>query len=140
MRICSKCKESKPSTVEYWHRNRSREDGLETICKTCKNDHNRKYMREVRKGNRNLSLEYFTRGMFRGDITKALNKYELAKKKYPIGKSYEVETRNRQEVYKFRGEVIQETDDFVTLQNNKGIRESFLKKDFYMGTKIKELS
>jgi len=34
-KICSKCKGEFPATTEYWHRNKSAKDGLNSWCKTC---------------------------------------------------------------------------------------------------------
>jgi hypothetical protein len=36
-KACSKCKKEKPLTLEYWYRDRSKPDGLTTVCKYCKN-------------------------------------------------------------------------------------------------------
>ena len=37
MKRCTKCNEEFPATLEYFHRNRSRPDGLHSYCKRCNN-------------------------------------------------------------------------------------------------------
>lgn len=39
---CSKCKEWKPATTEYYYRNSGHTDGLETSCKVCRTEYQRR--------------------------------------------------------------------------------------------------
>ncbi len=40
LKKCSKCGESKPATPEYFHRNKSNNDGLRYDCKECSERYN----------------------------------------------------------------------------------------------------
>ncbi len=42
-KYCPRCKQTYPATTEYWHRSKSRKDGLHGHCKTCSNAKHEKY-------------------------------------------------------------------------------------------------
>ena len=46
MKRCSKCKEEKPATAEYFHRNAKKRDGFCHQCKSCKSEYNLEYRSE----------------------------------------------------------------------------------------------
>lgn len=55
MKTCSKCKQAKPATVEYWHRRKLSKDGLYPSCKVCVlayESANREHKSAYRKANR----------------------------------------------------------------------------------------
>lgn len=60
MKECSKCKIEKPATSEYFHRDKSRKDGLTYICKECRNEEksHSEYMKNYREENRDYYTEY----------------------------------------------------------------------------------
>lgn len=65
MKKCYKCKKDFPATSEYFYRNASRKDGLQTDCKECKRKHsaeyrraNPDYFREWNDKHPQLSAEY----------------------------------------------------------------------------------
>lgn len=136
-RNCSKCGELLPLTEKYFYR--ETDTRLTRRCRECIKKVQTIYRKKIKERKEKKRGPYIDRGPTE-DLGRGIPKEKIYGNQYKLGKSYEVETKHRGEVYKFRGKIIQETDDFVTLQNKKGIRESFLKKDFYLGTKIKELS
>lgn len=71
----------------------------------------------------------------------AISKKELQEKKYQKGryKVKHVGGFTSGKFHKFEGELIQQTKDFVTLRDNKGIVESFLKVDFEIESKIEKV-
>jgi hypothetical protein len=52
-KICVKCKEEKPLTVEFWHRLSKSKDGFKYSCKECRNFQGRKYLDKNRERERN---------------------------------------------------------------------------------------
>ena len=54
MKICSKCKQEKPATLEYFSRKASSKDGLRTYCKLCGNA----YTQQWKEENPNHQKEY----------------------------------------------------------------------------------
>lgn len=45
MKICSKCKQEKPLTSEYWHKSKTK-DGFQNQCKVCRNQYNSQKQKE----------------------------------------------------------------------------------------------
>ena len=43
--ICGTCHEEKPSTTEHFHKNKRGRNGLNSICRPCRNE----YLRQHRK-------------------------------------------------------------------------------------------
>ena len=72
----------------------------------------------------------------------AISKKDLQKRTYVNNKKYEVDcVETRMQRRYFQGRLIQETKDHITLVNEGGIRESFLKVDFKTGcSNIKEVN
>lgn len=52
MKRCSKCKEWFPATPEYFHRRKKSRDGLNGVCRNCKNRHQREYSADYNMKNR----------------------------------------------------------------------------------------
>lgn len=71
----------------------------------------------------------------------ALSLKDIQKRTYVNNRKYEVDSADtRMRGKKFRGRLLQETRDHITLRNSRGIRESFLKVDFKTGeSRIKEM-
>ena len=46
MKICTKCREAKPATPEYFHRQKDGKDGMRNDCKECKVKYNREWFHE----------------------------------------------------------------------------------------------
>ena len=53
---CSKCDKTFPLTKEYFHLNKSNEDGFQNACKVCRNESNRIKQRERYKTNKDKML------------------------------------------------------------------------------------
>lgn len=152
MKTCTKCKTKYPATTEYFHRNRTCKGGLSTICKVCINSHNKKkYAKGERKCHykrrrnpNNIKIKPMARAIPYGKKpTEALDKTEIENLSFKEGKTYLVkykpDGRGGHKPITFKGKLIHQTKDFITLQNKNGIRESFLKVDFMTGTQIKEV-
>lgn len=71
MKTCTRCKESKPSTTEYFHK---KDKGLTSHCKVCRNAHKRDY-REKNKEVINAKQKFYDKG----NIEKRKNRYEKNK-------------------------------------------------------------
>lgn len=71
----------------------------------------------------------------------AISKKELQEKKYEKGryKVNHVGGFTPGKFHKFEGDLIQQTKDFITLRNDKGVIESFLKVDFELESKIEKV-
>lgn len=132
LKTCTKCNESLPATPEHFHRNRSTKDGFVWRCKACANLATQQSKRRV--------------GLVKGVSAKALEseaikKEEVEMQKYSKGK-YKVIYEggmHKRGVHTFTGEIIQQTKDFITLVNENGIAESFLKVDFLIDSKIERI-
>ena len=59
MKYCYTCGEQKPATPTYFHRQPSNRDGLNSVCKVCRNAHMRAYRQFMRS--------------FLGDLYKSYN-------------------------------------------------------------------
>ena len=46
---CKKCGIDKPETGEYFYRNSSYAGGLDTTCKKCRSEYNRRYNKKIKK-------------------------------------------------------------------------------------------
>lgn len=42
-KICTKCGEEKPATLEYWSKHKTGKGGLKSYCKGCKKAHDKEY-------------------------------------------------------------------------------------------------
>lgn len=153
MKTCTKCKKELPATTEYFHRHSTCKGGLNSICKKCFNSYYRKSYKEGRfkskckekKSNLNIELTPMVKTTPYSESPKnALSKDEIQKKKYKNNAIYLViykpDGRGGHKPIAFKGKLIHQTKDFITLQNKNGIRESFLKVDFMIGTQIKEVN
>lgn len=58
-KICTKCKEEYPATLEYFHKHKSQKSGLRPKCKKCRNEINRKYHWENREKDLNRNKKYY---------------------------------------------------------------------------------
>ena len=53
LKRCPKCKEVKEKSAQYFHKNKIKKDGLNTWCKLCKAEADRRYHIEIRSKNHN---------------------------------------------------------------------------------------
>lgn len=115
---CYKCGLIYPGTTQYFHRNRTREDGLQANCKIC--------MNRMSAINRKRGPKKKEKKVINGPI-----RVEDLADSYELGTKYLVKIRkvNGKIEKKFTGELIQEAERFITLKNPRGIIESFLKID-----------
>ena len=115
MKICTNCKKEFPSTTEYFYVEKLSLDGLQTQCKSCilqkaKN-------RRIR--NNNKAYE---------DKAK-----QVEVDKFKTNAMYQVQNQSRtsKRLEKtFIGRCIYQDKRLLTLKNNIGIVETFLKMDF----------
>lgn len=155
MKICVVCKKEFPNTREFFHVHNFYSDGLTMTCKVCKRKKDRERYREKQIRKHAGRDEGINKDLKRSDRmpkkmqgkrpVQALDLRKIQAKKYKEGKTYEVSWKKDNRIDKpgsnvFKGKLLQETKDHITLINKRGLRESFLKVDFYLGTKIKELS
>lgn len=150
MKRCVICKKDFPNTAEFFHKHNFYADRFTIICKHCKNKQDRerykKNKEKEREGKEKKEPERTDRMPIKMKMKRpprALKKEVIQAKKYKEGQIYEV--KMKPDIRKnlpniFRGKLIQETMDHVTLVNKKGIRESFLKVDFNIDKRIQELS
>lgn len=88
VKTCSKCGQSKPPTLDYWHKDKHKHDNLSTICKSCRQafdrirdplrnkDPHRRLSLRVSRQNRRASNEGVRGRLTCSDI---LNQYALQK-------------------------------------------------------------
>lgn len=57
----------------------------------------------------------------------------MGKVKLKIGQKVLIKCMKKRQQRKFIGNIISITNDFITVQNNIGIKESFSFRDFYTG-------
>lgn len=153
MKKCIVCGKDHPATAEFFYRHKNYADELNKKCKTCmkredkirhrKRGKRKKEEGENKKTKRIDPMPKKMRWSEEGRPPQALDKRKIQTKKYKEGQIYEV--KMKPDIRKnlpniFRGKLIQETMDHVTLVNKKGIRESFLKVDFNIDKRIQELS
>ena len=127
-KICRKCNKEFLNTNQYFHINKSNPDGLRKVCKTCQ----RAYLEERKR--KILNGEWTSRDPKEG-INQSSVSGNYGEGNYKIkcpdlygGKERTVE-----------GRLIQETDVLVCIENNYGVRECFLKRDFLIDHKIEEV-
>lgn len=150
MKICNKCNKEYPPIEKYFYKHRNYKDGLSATCKKCHNQ----YCMEYRKGQRgnkrvkrnpnNIKIKPMARGIPYGKKPiEALDKAEIENLSFKEGKTYLVKYKpggkGNGSTETFKGDLIQQTKDFIILKNKLGIRESFLKVDFMIGSQIKEV-
>jgi len=87
MKICTKCKEELPATVEYFYKDKRRKDGLRCWCKEC--------VKEYQKENREQILEYQKERYQE-------NREQILKKNKENSKEYR--EKNREQILKKRKE------------------------------------
>lgn len=152
MKRCVICKKDFPNTAEFFHKHNFYADRFTIICKHCKNKQDRerykKNKEKEREGKEKKEPERTDRMPIKMKMKRppqALDLNKIQAKKYKEGKVYEVKWKpkgqgNGSESQYFKGKLIQETKDHITLENKRGIRQSFLKVDFYIDKRIQELS
>lgn len=59
MKTCNKCEVEKPATPEYFHRNKSKKDGLEYTCKECRKEYDKKYYQENKEKKHEYDKKYY---------------------------------------------------------------------------------
>lgn len=151
MKVCTKCKIKKQNTTEHYHKNQSCRDGLSTICKECRNRATREryakgtYVRVYKKRGKDpnqIKIKPMKKSFpYTASPKNALSKHEIEKISYKVGQLYKATIKEDRNITRFfRGTLIQETKDHITLQNKRGTRESFMKVDFMINDKIKEVN
>jgi len=55
---CSKCRKEKPSTREFFYKDRSKKDGLKTICIGCDRENHKRYINENKEKVAECSRKY----------------------------------------------------------------------------------
>lgn len=151
MKTCTKCKKEKPATTEYYHKHTTCKGGLNTVCKECFNQRYREqyergeYAKKYKKRNpKQTKLKPMEKALpYTQKPKMALDKAEIENLNFKEGKTYLVKYKpggkGNGNIETFKGELIQQTKEFIILKNKSGIRESFLKVDFMIDTQIKEV-
>lgn len=126
MKTCTKCRRKFPATTEHFHRDKTRDDGLNHYCKLCRKEMSKRFYKRVQD--------------------KRLDEYEFKATDYGVGKQkLDIElSKGRQytvpEIYRtkhisesFTGKLEMETDDLIILRHKRGFCECFKKVDFLIG-------
>jgi hypothetical protein len=93
MKNCNRCKKDKPSTNEFFHRNKSQEDGFQRTCKECRKLHY--------QNNKTTTVKYYQKNKEdiksdkREDRKNNPEKYKALDKKYDL----RYRDRKRQKYY-----------------------------------------
>lgn len=131
MRVCRTCKKEYPKTEKYFYKNSSYNGGLDTQCKMCACEYMRKRRKRIKNNDWNFRVDGDQEGLPRS----------FYKIQYKLGQAYHVDlpiNERKRSQESFKGRLIQETRDFVVLEDKRGTRECFLKKDFYLDYRIRE--
>ena len=83
MKKCSKCREEKPATSQYFHKAKSNKDGLFGVCKVCRSEYAKK-RREVKRESIDAYMDDW-----RKENKKHISEYN--KKYYKLNIEYEIE-------------------------------------------------
>jgi len=59
VKICNKCKEEYPATLEYFYKQRNCQDGLYSWCKICDNLRTKKYQKENKSEIKNYNKKWY---------------------------------------------------------------------------------
>lgn len=57
-KTCTKCKQTYPATIEYWHKDKNRKDGLSPWCKDCNCANAKKWKRNNPERKRELNRQW----------------------------------------------------------------------------------
>jgi len=94
---CPRCKETKPRTLEYFHKSKTRKDGMNGVCKDCIKEWNRK-QRERYKNDpeyRKKRLEYDRKYKESGKRYLSNNKPKNRERAREYSKKYNKENREK---------------------------------------------
>lgn len=137
---CSTCKEELPFNSNYFYNNSTCIGGLEKQCKRCRYEKIKKRLK-IKERSDDLTPET------EENIKKMLEREEKRKQdlkekidgeiigEYKLGKEYRITNsyRGKKDDNRFLGKVIYNDKRLLTLENNRGRRETFLKVDFVIG-------
>jgi hypothetical protein len=56
---CTKCQEELPATTEFFHKNKSKKDGLCSKCKECKKQYNKQYYQDHKEEFKEKNQQYY---------------------------------------------------------------------------------
>lgn len=115
MKTCSKCKEEKPLTTEYFSTRKDSMDGFRGVCKDCRSEHgakyykeNKKYIAERRKKHREENKEYY----------KERNKvYYKENKEYLIERNIKYYEENKESVVERKKLYYKENKKRIAIKN-----------------------
>lgn len=134
MKICSKCKEEKPLTREYFHKDKNQKDGFVGMCKVCKKkyyEENKEYITRMTRKYREENKEHYqeNRKKYREE-----NKERIAKKT----KIYYEE--NKEELLEYRNKYYESNKEYILEQTKlyrEGNKEHLKKrgKEYYQKNK-----
>lgn len=136
-KVCPSCNTRYLLNSLNWHRNKANANGYDSYCKICRNKIKREKTRERAKlaEKKQLlaekkQLDEITRRMLLEERERIKDLgLDISKLRLNVGQVYKVKMTDRNRITNFEGKLIQDTINHVTLQNRKGIRESFLKVD-----------
>lgn len=109
-KICTKCKQEYPATKEYFHRNKNKKDGFESICKVCKNkyyEENKIHILETTRQYREENKEHCQ------EIRK---KYHQENKDLIARQMKEYYEENKEQLLEYREEYYKENKEYILEQ------------------------
>lgn len=78
LKVCTRCKEEKPATHEYWHRDKNKKDGLTPRCKECRNKQSKEYKKKNKKKISESGKKYYQKNKDRLSKKYQENKHKKA--------------------------------------------------------------
>lgn len=142
-RKCTKCGEVKELSSDNFHRNKSHKHGLTSACKVCMAEYQR-----LRREKIKLDREKYKEDR-KADALRKEKEEEIVQVKTEVFKTdtkYKIQEmasdrRNKKHYTEsFEGQVVYQDKRLLTLKNDKGVAETFLKMDFITGDyKYKEV-
>lgn len=123
---CKKCGNVFELTTEYWHKRKRSKDGFTPRCKTCTNEESRLRKLGLIGSKKKAYLE-------KEEITKGAETEIFKEGIYKVRRTRENLGKGGHKTKQFKGKMIYQDRRLLTLRNEKGITETFLKMDFITG-------
>lgn len=125
IKLCNKCNRELPATTECFHRNKTKKDGLQSICKECKSKENRAYNQANQENISKQSRKYYEENK---DKISEYHKIYYEENKSEINKQHKEYYQNNRET------ILENTKEYY--ENNKEHIKEY-KKEYYEMNKKK---
>lgn len=130
IKLCNKCNRELPATTEYFYRNKTKKDGLQSICKECKSKVDRAYNQANQENISKQSRKYYEENK---DKISEYHKIYYEENKSEINKQHKEYYQNNRET------ILENTKEYY--ENNKEHIKEYKKEYYEMNKKkIKEKS